>query len=157
MSMKTNMLNPVPVFGYQQHGDLQCNTPMNAAFCRMRQQDALQSKYNTIHYPSTKEGFSTINGAGTKLNELFNTVLNFIKSLFTIKEGMESKSDCKELIDANHTAHQLPSFSKSKVSPIDNNHNNKLVNELYLKQCFDSEYDDNVGVSSVPDTLIQNQ
>lgn len=164
MSAKVNSLNPIPVYGFHQHGDLQCNTPMSAAFCRMRSQDKLQSNYNKLHYPqqSNQEGFSNLlSGPGSGFSNIggyLQSTIEFVRSLFrgTI-EGMDNKSDCARLIKANHESHQLPSFNKSKVSPIDGNSNNKLANELYLKQCFDSEHDDQVGASSVPDTLIQNQ
>lgn len=166
MSAKVNSLNPIPVYGFHQHDDLQCNTPMSAAFCRMRSQDKLQTNYNKLHYPqqANQEGFSNLlsgTGTGTGFSNVggyLQSIIEFVRSLFrgTI-EGMDNKSDCATLIKANHELHQLPSFNKSKVSPIDGNHNNIMVNELYLKQCFDSEYDDKVGASSVPDTLIQNQ
>lgn len=162
MSSKTNYLNPIPVYGYHQHGDLQCNTPMSAAFCRLRTQEQTQAKYNKLHYPVDKstEGFTLLNERSLNINigGLIKPLIDFINSLFgnTTREGMENNSDCERLIKANHDSHQLPSFSKSKVSPIDGNSNNKLVNELYLKQCFDSEYDGDVAASSIPDTLIQN-
>jgi hypothetical protein len=160
--VKTNSLNPIPVYGYHQHGNLQCNTPMSAAFCRMRTQEQTQAKYNKLHYPVDKstEGFAMLRETKNDLNplKLLNPIINYINYIlgFNTREGMENNSDCQRLIKANHELHQLPSFSKSKVSPIDGNSNNKLVNELYLKQCFDSEYDGNVATSSVPDTLIQS-
>lgn len=161
MSLKTNILNPVPVYGYHQHNDLQCNTPMSSAYCRIRQQDELQTKYNKIHYPttSTKEGFSNLNTIETNLNYAVSGISQFIKSLFIPNsvEGIVNKSECDALIKANHGSHQLPTFRSSKVSPIDSNSNNKLANELFLKQCFDSEYDSKVTPSSQPDTLIQQQ
>ena len=160
MSSKINNLNPIPVYGYHKHGNLQCNTPMSAANCRMRTQDSLQTQYNKIHYPTDEtEGFSNlnVNNKAKSLYENITDLLNYINP-FKLIEGNENMNDntCAALIKAKHEQHQLPSFSKSKVSPIDSNSNTKLVNELYLKQCFDSQYDGDVANTS-HDTLIQNQ
>lgn len=160
MSSKINNLNPIPVYGYHQHEDLQCNTPMSAAYCRMRSQDKLQSKYNKLQYPNdaNQEGFSNVVQGSSNDGGYLHSIMEFVRSLFRgTVEGMDNKDDCASLIKSNHDSHQLPSFNKSKVSPIDSNYNNKMVNELYLKQCFDSEYDGKVGTSRIPDTLIQNQ
>lgn len=159
MSSKINNLNPVPLYGYSQHAGLNCNSPMSAAYCRTRSQDQLQSKYNNIHYVSQNknlEGFQNIN----VFSSSFNKLVEFINWLFQKKviennANMSLSNDCYSLIHSNNDQHQLPSFGKSKVSPIDSNTNNKMVNELYLRQCFDSQYDGDVGTSVLPTTLIQ--
>lgn len=148
MTSKVNNLNPVPVYGYHQHEDLQCNSPMSAAYCRIRSQNQLQTKYNKLHYP-TSEGFQTMNTG------FLDTIIRFVSDLVAVPtrliEGMEN--DCSSIIKSKNSQskHQLPSFGKSKVSPVDSTSNNKMVNELYLRQCFDSQYDGDVAST----TLIQ--
>jgi hypothetical protein len=153
-SIKINNLNPVQLYGYHQHEDMQCNTPMTASYCRTRTNDSIQAKYNKIHYPTEtneQEGFQNIFNNLTQFN-IFDYITNYISNFFNmLYKNVEGNTNM------NNTIHksQIPSFKKSKVSPIDNNHNNILVNELYLKQTADSQYDKEVHYSPSKDTLIQ--
>jgi hypothetical protein len=169
-SSKINKLNPVPVYGYHQFEDLQCNTPMNAAYCRMKTSNKMQSTYNKLHYPvdpnnnSHKEGFSNKNIPGlldmpikisSYINDIISYLINNIKLLFNT-DAETMTTICSSIINSKNNEHQLPQFKKSKVSPLDNNSNNILVNQLFLRQCFDSQYDNDViSGKSRENTLIQ--
>lgn len=168
MSSKINNLNPISVYGYHQHGKLKCNSAMSAAYCRTRTQDAIQAKYNKLHYPTedaSAEGFNnmTVENTVQTIGDYFYSFLEMLNPFNKTKviEGNTTmknsgSSECQALIKGKNNQHQIPSFKKSSVSPIDATANNKTINELYLKQCFDSQYDGDVEVPEDDEnTLIQ--